>query len=88
MLPSPYDNPSGFLESRRLGDVACAVSFDLSHPVVDVGHWRLRVPIAAVPEAAIQEDGDSSSREGDVHPDADSSGLDQVVDAESQAQPM
>ena len=66
VLPNAHHCPPGRLESRDLLGIPLAISGDLRSPVVTILIWRFAVKGAAVPEAAVDKDGDLPTDEHDV----------------------
>lgn len=66
MLPEPDDLPVGRLERRVRIGVPPSVQVDLPLPPSAVGAWEHMVLGAAVPEAAVDVDGETNPRERDV----------------------
>lgn len=85
VFPEPKDEPSGFGQREIVAPVAFLVAGDLRAPVVRIPHSRsLAMVGAAVPETALDEDGDAGTREDDVRTDGSASfEADREVDAEA-----
>ena len=66
MLPEPHNNPSGALERVGLLAVARGVPRQLRRPVLTIDTRLPTVFGAAMPEAAVDEDGDALSGECNV----------------------
>jgi hypothetical protein len=60
--------------------VAVDVSLELGQPVARVLARSSSVERAAMPEAAVDEDGDPTPRENDVRTNPDPAGVDKVID--------
>jgi len=81
MLPATDHGPPRLPQRKRVRFVASTVAIDLRNPVVKVGLRGPGMPIASMPEAAVDEDGDAATREGNVDMDARSSAVDPEVDS-------
>lgn len=67
VLPEAHDLPAGRFQHQRRFDVTVAIGLDLAQPVVGVVlERRATVLGAAMPEAAVDEDGDSLPGEDNV----------------------
>jgi hypothetical protein len=66
MFPEAQDNPPGCFESRAGVQISGNVASDLRPPVVGMGLRCHEVLRTTVPEAAVDEDGDTLPREGNV----------------------
>jgi len=77
VLPRPQDAPTGVGERLVYGEVAGNVALELRTPVVGVGLRLSSVLWASVPEATVDEYGESRASKDDVGSDdtvADSEG--------------
>ena len=83
MLPESKDGPARIAKRPCHGDITFTIPFELDSPVVRVGRWLSSVFGACVPEAPIDHDRQSASREGDVDSSAGHA-LDLVVDAKAE----
>lgn len=79
VLPRADDMPAGGAESAVDAPITRGVAFELRAPIADVATGCIAVLRAAVPEAAINEDGDPPAREDDVRPNRDIRRADGVV---------
>lgn len=66
MLPDPDTQPSCLGEECVNLPVPIDVALELRSPVIRVGLWIRRVIGAAVPEAPIDEDGDTSAPKDEI----------------------
>lgn len=87
VLPHADDRPAERGESCVRLPVALDVAIELRRPVVGVGLRRSAVDRAAVPEAAIDEDCDTGTREDDVRPGAQGA-VNPEIDSEAKATPV
>lgn len=89
VLPHADGVPAQVREHRLRLSIALNVPRQLGLPIRRVRSRHVRVLGAAVPEAAIDEDGDASTGEGDIHADGATAGhLDWIVAAESESDAM
>ena len=79
VLPDSNDLPPRSFEGARHPTVALLVSGELGRPVLSVGRRCGPVVRTAVPEAPIDEYGDTAAGEHDIHPHAAAVPLDEVV---------
>lgn len=66
MRPVSENDPTRVFELLPRLEIALDVAGDLGTPIVDVGLWLPVVGSTAMPETAIYEHGDASSRKQDV----------------------
>ena len=83
MLPSPDDDPSCLAQTLIRPAVTGDVGVKLGPPPVGVRLGSHGVLGTAVPEAAVDEDGDPSAGEGDVGPARDGRHVDAIAETPS-----
>ena len=66
MFPNPNNSPSLLAQCASDGPVPLGIASDLPLPVVLIGGGLAAVSRAAMPEAAIDKDRDSLSRETEI----------------------
>jgi len=88
VLPHSDYNPASGLERAVDAPVACYVRFEFRSPVRAVRFWVAAVRGAAVPEASVDEYGDTLPGEDDVGPRAHVARPDSEVLTESKAKPV
>ncbi len=88
VFPDTHDGPSCGVKAGVDLLIALHVSFKLRRPIVGVGLRRRSVFGTAVPEAAVDKDGNASRREHDIGSDAEPVRVDPVVRAKSEAKLM
>src|SRR3954451_1113438 len=76
VLPESEDRPVLNCEARNLLKITLPIAFDLLRPILMVPSRDRRVQRAAVPEAAVDEDGDTLPRENDIRSDRASASAD------------
>lgn len=70
MFPNAHDLPPGVSERFCVPNITLNVASDLWPPVAPIPDlWAAPVLRAAMPEAAVEEDGDLTSREHDIGAD-------------------
>jgi hypothetical protein len=83
VLPQPHDRPSGRRQSSGIARVALAITCQFWRPIPLVGRWLPPVLGAAVPEAAVHEDGDLALREDNVRSDPNAREVEPQVNPEA-----
>lgn len=85
VLPCADDGPAPRFEGYGARAVARAIPLELRDPVRLVPGRDVPVLRAAMPKAAVNEDGEPAPRKDDVRPHVDLADADPVVDAIAQA---
>jgi hypothetical protein len=69
MFPDAEDTPASVLKDRRLPEIALSGPADLRFPELAVGGGHFPVLWASMPEAAVDEHGDLTTRKDNVRAD-------------------
>ena len=88
MFPNSHDCPPRLFQCHVIGPVSQGVPSKLLEPIRAIRLWDASVFRASVPEAAVNEDGQSLLREDYVRPAPSGSGRHLDVLPESVAKPM